>query len=90
MFLRPPKNLKNYGSWAIVTSCTDGIGKALAFDLASKGLNLVLVKQNPLKLEATSNGMCERFGAKINIRNVVIDLAKSSGEEIAKMMEDDI
>ncbi|EOY00765.1 Beta-ketoacyl reductase 1-like protein [Theobroma cacao] len=55
MFLRPPKNLKNYGSWAIVTSCTDGIGKALAFDLASKGLNLALVKQNPLKLEATSN-----------------------------------
>ncbi|GMI75076.1 beta-ketoacyl reductase 1 [Hibiscus trionum] len=44
MFLRPPKNLKHhYGSWAIVTGCTDGIGKALAFQLASQGLNLLLV-----------------------------------------------
>ncbi|XWS34667.1 hypothetical protein CRYUN_Cryun21dG0057200 [Craigia yunnanensis] len=88
MFFRPPKNLKDYGSWAIVTGCTDGIGKALAFQLASKGLNLVLVGRNPSKLEATSNDIRERFGADVDIRNVVIDLAKSSGEEISKTMED--
>jgi 17beta-estradiol 17-dehydrogenase / very-long-chain 3-oxoacyl-CoA reductase len=50
MFLRPPKNLKEYGSWAIITGSTDGIGKALAFELASKGLNLVLVgRSKPFK-----------------------------------------
>ncbi|XVF43830.1 hypothetical protein PTKIN_Ptkin02bG0071700 [Pterospermum kingtungense] len=90
MFLRPPKNLKDYGSWAIVTGCTDGIGKALAFQLASKGLNLVLVGRNPSKLEATSNAVRERFGPQVDIRNVVIDLAKSSGEDICKTMEDAI
>lgn len=90
MFLRPPKNLKDYGSWAIVTGCTDGIGKALAFQLASKGLNLVLVGRNPSKLEATSNAITERFGSQVEIRNIVIDLAKSSGEEICKTMEDGI
>ncbi|XVE74883.1 hypothetical protein DITRI_Ditri12bG0054200 [Diplodiscus trichospermus] len=88
MFFRPPKNLKDYGSWAIVTGCTDGIGKALAFQLASKGLNSVLVGRNLSKLESTSNALRERFGAQVDIRNVVIDLAKSSGEEISKTMED--
>ena len=88
MFFRPPKNLKDYGSWAIVTGCTDGIGKALSFQLASKGLNLVLVGRNPLKLEANSTAISERFGAQVDIRNVVIDLAKSSGEDICKTMED--
>jgi 17beta-estradiol 17-dehydrogenase / very-long-chain 3-oxoacyl-CoA reductase len=49
MFLRPPK-MKEYGSWAIITGSTDGIGKALAFELASKGLNLVLVgRSKPFK-----------------------------------------
>ncbi|XP_010027291.1 very-long-chain 3-oxoacyl-CoA reductase 1-like [Eucalyptus grandis] len=43
-FLRKPKNLCEYGSWAVVTGPIDGIGKALAFELASKGLNLVLPK----------------------------------------------
>ncbi|PPD80074.1 hypothetical protein GOBAR_DD22998 [Gossypium barbadense] len=76
MFLRPPKNLKHhYGSWAIVTGCTDGIGKALAFQLASK---------------ATADAIRENFGAQVGTRNVVIDLAKTSGEEISKTMEDAI
>ena len=53
-FLRPPKNLKEYGSWAVVTGSTDGIGMALAFELASKGLHLILVGRNPTKLKVTS------------------------------------
>ncbi|OMO81514.1 Short-chain dehydrogenase/reductase SDR [Corchorus olitorius] len=83
-FFRQPKNLNDYGSWAIVTGCTDGIGKALAFQLASKGLNLILVGRNPSKLQTTSEEISERFGAKVETRNVVIDLAESSGAEIAE------
>ncbi|ESW35700.1 hypothetical protein PHAVU_001G257400 [Phaseolus vulgaris] len=88
MFLRPPKNLKEYGSWAIVTGSTDGIGKAMAFELASKGLNLVLVGRNPLKLEATLKGIRERHG--VEVKFVVIDLQKVGGEEIAKRIEEAI
>ena len=40
------------GSWAVVTGCTEGIGKAFCFELASLGFNLVLVSRNGSKLEA--------------------------------------
>ena len=42
------------GSWAVVTGCTDGIGKAFALELASRGFNLVLISRNIDKLNATS------------------------------------
>ncbi|KAI5352162.1 hypothetical protein L3X38_005053 [Prunus dulcis] len=90
VFLRPPKNLKDYGSWALITGSTDGIGKALAFEMASKGLNLVLVGRNPSKLEATSTELHEKCGGQIQIKNIVIDLAKFSGEEIENAIEEGI
>jgi hypothetical protein len=37
-FLRPAKNLKNYGSWAAVTGATDGIGRAYCDALAKQGV----------------------------------------------------
>lgn len=33
---------KSFGKWAIVTGCTDGIGLALAKELALRGMNIVL------------------------------------------------
>ncbi|GJW07504.1 very-long-chain 3-oxoacyl-CoA reductase-like protein [Tanacetum coccineum] len=49
------ENLKNYGSWALITGVTDGIGKAFAFQLAQKGLDLILVSRNLAKLKQVSN-----------------------------------
>ncbi|KAK9276425.1 hypothetical protein L1049_005958 [Liquidambar formosana] len=90
MFLRPSKNLKDYGSWAVVTGSTDGIGKALAFELASKGLHLVLIGRNPSKLEVTSNEVRKRYGEQVEIKNIVIDFAKFGGEEIARTIKEEI
>ena len=36
-FLRPGRDLRRLGSWALVTGATDGIGKAYAAALAKKG-----------------------------------------------------
>ncbi|KAI5679309.1 hypothetical protein M9H77_10259 [Catharanthus roseus] len=61
-FFRPTKNLKKtYGSWAVITGATDGIGKAFAFQLAQRGLNLILVGRNLQKLEQVSSSIRGRF-----------------------------
>lgn len=91
MFLRPPKNLKrSYGSWALITGSTDGIGKAIAMELASEGLNLVLVGRDSLKLESTSSEIRHRIGDRVSIRTIVIDFAKVGGEEIEKRIGEEI
>lgn len=41
-YLRPGKNLKRLGQWAVVTGATDGIGRAYADGLAKKGESLEL------------------------------------------------
>ena len=53
-FLRPGKNLKSYGSWAIVTGATDGIGKALCEQLAIKKINVILISRTESKLQEQS------------------------------------
>ncbi|KAH8070203.1 3-oxo-behenoyl-CoA reductase [Aureococcus anophagefferens] len=44
-FLRPGKDLTKYGQWAVVTGATDGIGKALCFEFAKKGLDVFLISR---------------------------------------------
>lgn len=50
--LRPGKNIKRtYGDWAVVTGATDGIGKAMAFEFARKGCNVLLISRSADKLQ---------------------------------------
>lgn len=87
MFVRPPKNLLDYGSWAVITGSTDGIGKALAFELASKGLNLVCIGRNPTKLESTAAEIRHRFGPGTVVRNITLDLDRSGPDEILSSID---
>ncbi|EPS70494.1 hypothetical protein M569_04268, partial [Genlisea aurea] len=73
-FLRPGKNLKSYGSWALVTGPTDGIGKSFAFQLAGKGLNLILVARNPDKLREVSQSIRSKHGS-VQVKTVVVDFS---------------
>ncbi|XP_009768596.1 very-long-chain 3-oxoacyl-CoA reductase 1 [Nicotiana tabacum] len=85
-FLRPGKNLKKYGSWALVTGPTDGIGKGFAFQLAKKGLNLVLVGRNPDKLKDVSDSIKAKYG-QIQIKSVVVDFSGDLDEGVKKIKE---
>ena len=42
--------IQDYGEWAIVTGCTQGIGLAYAKELAKRKMNLLLVSRNLEKL----------------------------------------
>ena len=54
-------NFKKYGSWAVVTGCTDGIGKAYAEQLAKRGLNIVLISRTLEKLNQQSNEIKDNY-----------------------------
>ena len=73
--LRASNNLNSYGkgSWALVTACTDGIGKGFSVTLAKQGFNIVQVGRSPEKLAATASDLKSKYG--IHVRNVVKDFS---------------
>jgi len=63
---------KRYGSWALVTGSTSGIGYAFSQQLAKQGFNLVLISRDQNKLDKTKVNINEQYG--VQIRTVTIDL----------------
>uniref|UniRef100_G1KN59 Hydroxysteroid dehydrogenase like 1 n=1 Tax=Anolis carolinensis TaxID=28377 RepID=G1KN59_ANOCA len=70
--------VKLYGKWAIVTGCTSGVGKAYANELASCGVNVILISRNREKLEAVAKELAESH--RIETAIVVADF--SAGREV--------
>ncbi len=56
-----------YGPWGLVTGTTAGIGKQLADQLASRGLNLVLVARRKEILEEQSEKLKSKYRIKTQI-----------------------
>uniref|UniRef100_A0A0C9QXX1 TSA: Wollemia nobilis Ref_Wollemi_Transcript_787_1505 transcribed RNA sequence n=1 Tax=Wollemia nobilis TaxID=56998 RepID=A0A0C9QXX1_9CONI len=84
-FLRPGKNLKKYGSWAIVTGPTDGIGKGFAMQLARRKMNLVLVGRSPSKLADLRDELLAKY--KVEIKIVVVDFSGDLVEGMSRVEE---
>ncbi|MBD2100931.1 SDR family oxidoreductase, partial [Leptolyngbya sp. FACHB-261] len=62
-----------YGSWAVVTGASSGIGREMAVRLAEAGLNLVLVARSQAVLEQMAKDLRNRYGTEVRL--VVRDLA---------------
>lgn len=70
-------NLQKAGSWAVVTGCTDGIGKAYAEQLAARGINMVLISRSMSKL----TDMAKEVEEKYKVKTMVVE-ADYSREDI--------
>lgn len=66
-----------YGPWALVTGASDGIGAAMAGDLAGRGLNLVLVARRQDRLEALAGRLRSAHGVEVQV--VAADLGTQAG-----------
>ncbi|NP_001086077.1 estradiol 17-beta-dehydrogenase 12-B-like L homeolog [Xenopus laevis] len=60
-------NLSQYGTWAVVTGATDGIGKSYAEELARRGFDIVLISRNVEKLQRVAEGIEQKSGRKTKI-----------------------
>jgi len=72
-FLRPGKSLKRYGPWSVVTGATDGIGKAIAIELAKRKLNVLLIARDIGKLQDVSKEHEEKY--HVQTQSLDIDFA---------------
>mmetsp|Transcript_24745 Transcript_24745/g.37605 ORF Transcript_24745/g.37605 Transcript_24745/m.37605 type:complete len:330 (-) Transcript_24745:998-1987(-) len=75
MFLRPGKNLKRFGEWAVITGATDGIGKAYALALAKKGINIMLISRTEEKLKDVAKEIADK-GYGVETKYIVCDYSK--------------
>jgi short-subunit dehydrogenase len=65
-----------YGKWAVVTGASSGIGRAIAAELAAKGLALVLVARRQAELEQIAKDLSTKHG--VETRVLVADLATAT------------
>ena len=66
-----------YGDWALVTGATSGIGKALARQLAARGLNVVAVARTASSLEELAKEL--QSAHRVEVRVLTIDVSTREG-----------
>eukprot|EP00569_Conticribra_weissflogii_P005594 CAMPEP_0171347268 /NCGR_PEP_ID=MMETSP0878-20121228/27361_1 /TAXON_ID=67004 /ORGANISM="Thalassiosira weissflogii, Strain CCMP1336" /LENGTH=327 /DNA_ID=CAMNT_0011851241 /DNA_START=15 /DNA_END=998 /DNA_ORIENTATION=+ len=76
-FLRPAKNLRKLGKYAVVTGATDGIGKAYAFALAKQGLSVVIISRTESKLQEVAKEIdAKNYPGVEKTKYIVCDYSK--------------
>ena len=76
MVKRNERWVTKYGPWAVVTGASDGIGRACAYTLAERGVNVVLVARRRGVLDEIAGDIESRHAVKTRI--VAVDLGERS------------
>ncbi|KAJ9584017.1 hypothetical protein L9F63_021646 [Diploptera punctata] len=79
-------NLKDMGSWAVVTGATDGLGKAYAEALAKLGINIILISRDREKLQTVAAKLEEDY--QISTKIIEADFTDNSSEAYGKIEKD--
>ncbi len=82
------KNLKQkYGSWALITGASSGIGRAMSEQIAQQGMNIVAVARNQGNLNALKDSLETRYAIKV--RTISADLSQPEANyEVNKQTAD--
>ncbi|VDP00834.1 unnamed protein product [Schistosoma curassoni] len=68
------KTLRQAGEWAVVTGASSGIGQAYAEELATEGLNIMLISNDEEQLSVVANQIANTYNVQTRI--VVADFTK--------------
>jgi hypothetical protein len=78
---------KRFGPWALVTGASSGIGREFARQIATSGINVVLVARREALLDEVGEAIAKDF--KVQYRTVVADLSQAGFlENLAKATDD--
>ncbi|KAH0427953.1 hypothetical protein CcaCcLH18_09312 [Colletotrichum camelliae] len=90
VFVLSGSNLRKYGkpgTWAVVTGASDGLGKEYAYQLASKGFNLVLVSRTQSKLETLALELEAKFSGKVQVKVLAMDYARDDSADYDRLAQ---
>ncbi len=68
-----------FGSYALITGASGGLGKEFAIQIAQKGLNLILVARRADSLQKVANDIKNQYG--VNVETIVSDLTSPNAIE---------
>src|SRR5687767_12442080 len=71
------------GKWVIITGASSGIGRALAFQFAAGGFNLLLTARNEAALSAVAAQCSSRYGVEAEVISADLSRPESLDNVIA-------
>lgn len=93
MILQPSEKkrlLQRYGTSALVTGASSGIGRELAEKLASAGFNLIIVARNEERLKHVKNEIQTKYNVDITIKALDLSIENSNNILIEQTKDIDI
>ncbi|KAF1973006.1 NAD(P)-binding protein [Bimuria novae-zelandiae CBS 107.79] len=72
-------------SWALVTGSSDGIGRALSFELAARGFNVLIHGRNQTKLKGVRDELAAAHPQR-EFRTVVVDASNFAAADIDRIV----
>src|SRR5512135_1227359 len=74
------QRLARYGSWAVITGASAGLGEEFARQIAAEGVNVFLVARRADRLASLESELRERYG--IEARSLPLDLTREGADGV--------